>query len=139
MALTLGRRSVDNGFRRAIHHMCLNSVKGQRCYNTTVSKEERNSGNSGNVKVITEFPFLVSRGQYKLTQLEFVLQNSFCRHCQRFSWNFLFFNDHLRCSSCNAIPTLLSTTRSFQKIPSLQVVVSSSTRTWKLFTSWNLN
>ncbi|XP_067233266.1 enoyl-CoA hydratase EchA19 isoform X2 [Chanodichthys erythropterus] len=46
MALTLGRRSVGNGFRRAIHHMRLNSVKGQRFYNTTVSKEER-SGNSG--------------------------------------------------------------------------------------------
>ncbi|KAG1953777.1 enoyl-CoA hydratase domain-containing protein 2, mitochondrial [Pimephales promelas] len=46
MALTLGRMSIDNGFRRVIHHTCFNSMKRQRLY-STVLKEERNSGNSG--------------------------------------------------------------------------------------------
>uniref|UniRef100_A0A8C2FPD0 Bone morphogenetic protein 6 n=1 Tax=Cyprinus carpio TaxID=7962 RepID=A0A8C2FPD0_CYPCA len=47
MALTLGRLSVNNGFRRSVHHITLNSVKGQRFY-STISKEERKSA-SGTV------------------------------------------------------------------------------------------
>uniref|UniRef100_A0A8C1RT09 TGF-beta propeptide domain-containing protein n=1 Tax=Cyprinus carpio TaxID=7962 RepID=A0A8C1RT09_CYPCA len=46
MALTLGRLSVNNGFRRSVHHITLNSVKGQRFY-STISKEERKSAGPG--------------------------------------------------------------------------------------------
>lgn len=63
MALTLGRLSINNGFRSSIHHMTLNSTKRQRCY-STISKEERKSADPG--KVLTEVPVFVSRGQCKL-------------------------------------------------------------------------
>ncbi len=67
MALTLGRQSVNNGFRSSIHHMTLNSMKRQRCY-SIISKEERKSADPGNVnvKVLAEVPVFVSRGQCKL-------------------------------------------------------------------------
>ncbi|XP_016396243.1 2,3-dehydroadipyl-CoA hydratase-like isoform X1 [Sinocyclocheilus rhinocerous] len=46
MALTLRRISVNSGFRRAIHHVTLNSVKGQRFY-SNMSKEERKGVDPG--------------------------------------------------------------------------------------------
>ncbi len=69
MALTLGRLSVNNGFRNSIHHMTLNSMKRQRCY-SIISKEERKSADPGNVKVLAEVPVFVSRGQCKLERKE---------------------------------------------------------------------
>ncbi|XP_052452499.1 enoyl-CoA hydratase EchA19 isoform X1 [Carassius gibelio] len=59
MALTLWRLSVNNAFRRSVHHMTLNSVKGQRFYSTT-SKEEIKSAGPG--KVLSEVPVFISRG-----------------------------------------------------------------------------
>uniref|UniRef100_A0A672MSZ1 Zgc:101569 n=1 Tax=Sinocyclocheilus grahami TaxID=75366 RepID=A0A672MSZ1_SINGR len=50
VTLTLGRLSVNNSFRRSIHHMTLNSMKGQG-FCSTISKEKRKSASG---MVITE-------------------------------------------------------------------------------------
>uniref|UniRef100_A0A671KTH7 Zgc:101569 n=1 Tax=Sinocyclocheilus anshuiensis TaxID=1608454 RepID=A0A671KTH7_9TELE len=66
LTLTLGRLSVNNSFRRSIHHMTLNSMKGQGVY-STISKEKRKSADPG--KVLTEIPVFVSRGQRGMVML----------------------------------------------------------------------